>query len=489
MLVSRLVAICSLVLVSGAAAPVGSSAAGSAQQWTQAGSMSVARYVHAAVRLPSGRVLVAGGDDDVLFHTAADVYDPASNAWGPIAPLPRPQRYHGASLSTGEALFVGGEPHDHAAGPSAYRFDEELGTWTATAIPPNPQSGHNSGRHAAQLVELLSGRLLYAGGYNNHGGFPAFTSAELYDPTTTLWSSTASMATGRLIFAAARLPSGKVIVTGGWAATDASAAVYATTEIYDPLAVTWTPGPPMSTPRSGHEAVALPSGKVLVIGGFPSGGGGVNALASAELYDPVTNSWAATAPMGAARAYHGATLLFDGRVLVVGGIRNRGDFSSVLSSAEVYSPATGTWSNAGVMAVPRTRMSVTSLPDGRALVAGGRTLGEVVLASAEIFAPPCTLTLPTIAAASSGNGMLEIELTISPVCAGVDVILVGVTEGFTPGTASASPPGPATNQWSIGTLDTIGKVRSITGATYTFTYQATDASGYVATFEATIAIP
>jgi hypothetical protein len=489
MLARRLVALCSLGLLVGVAAPAGSSAAGSAQQWSQAGTMSVARYVHAAVTLPSGRVLVAGGDDDVVFHTAADAYDPASNAWAPVASLLRAQRYHGARLSTGEALFVGGEAHDHAAAPSAYLFDEDPGEWNPTASPPIPQSSHNSGRHAAQLVGLLSGRLLYVGGYNNHGGFPAFTSAELYEPTTGLWSPTASMATGRLIFAAARLPSGGAIATGGWAATDPSAAVYASTELYDAVAFTWTPGPAMSTPRSGHEAVALPSGKVLVMGGFPSGASGVGALASAEIYDPATNSWQPTAPMGTARAYHGATLLSDGRVLVAGGLASRGDYSAVLSSSELFSPMTGTWSGAGAMAVPRARMSVTPLADGRALVAGGRTLGEAVLASAELFAPPCALTAPTVTAASSGNGMLEVELTLSPVCVGMDVVLAGVAEGSTPGTPSASAPGPATNQWSVGTLDTKGKVRPITGATYTFTYQVSDASGNVATFEATITMP
>ena len=88
----------------------------------------------------------------------------------------------------------------------------------------------------------------------------------------------------------------------------------------------------MQNARSFHTATLLPNGKVLVAGGSQGGGG---VLASAELYDPATGSWSATGSMHTARVNFTATLLPDGKVLVSGGQ------IGPLASAELYDPATG----------------------------------------------------------------------------------------------------------------------------------------------------
>src|SRR5256885_3932366 len=93
----------------------------------------------------------------------------------------------------------------------------------------------------------------------------------------------------------------------------------------------------LATTRAGHTATLLPNGKVLVAGGQ---GTGVNLLSSAELYDPASGTWSATGSMTTARYLHTATLLPNGKVLVAGG--SNGNFS--LASAELYDPATGTCS-------------------------------------------------------------------------------------------------------------------------------------------------
>jgi N-acetylneuraminic acid mutarotase len=106
-------------------------------------------------------------------------------------------------------------------------------------------------------------------------------------------------------------------------------------------------------------------GRVLVTGGEQNSG----ALASAEIYDPKDESWTATVDMHDPRSGHTATLLADGRALVVGGWNGEGPKASV--SAELFDPATGSWTGTGSLNAPRASHTATRLTDGRILVAGG----------------------------------------------------------------------------------------------------------------------
>lgn len=138
----------------------------------------------------------------------------------------------------------------------------------------------------------------------------------------------------------------------------------------------WAATGRMATPRAWHTATLLADGRVLIAGGVdPSGA----ATRSTEIYDPATGTFSPTGSLGAARAGHVAVRLADGRVLVAGG---------GLSSAEIYDPASGSFTPAGSMSTPRSAFTVTLLPSGQVLVTGGALAsGAVVLASAELFDP------------------------------------------------------------------------------------------------------
>jgi hypothetical protein len=132
-----------------------------------------------------------------------------------------------------------------------------------------------------------------------------------------------------------------------------------------------------------HRAVTLFDGRVLITGGMDSGG---NPTATAEIYDPAADTFAyTTGPMTAARASHRMNTVGDGKILVTGGFGTGG---VPVATAELFDPATGTFSSVGVgsLTQARARHTATRLPTGEILIAGGNS-GSGVLASTEIYDP------------------------------------------------------------------------------------------------------
>ena len=153
---------------------------------------------------------------------------------------------------------------------------------------------------------------------------------------------------------------------------------------------TWSTTGSMTAARS-TTATLLTDGRVLAAGGcgaFDIFDDCLTVLASAELYNPATGTWSATGSMSVARWFHTATRLLDGRVLVAGGFDSA--FAN-LTSAELYDPATGTWSPTGSTSVGRFGFIATLLLDGRVLVAGGGANGT----SAELYDPATGTWSPT----------------------------------------------------------------------------------------------
>ena len=198
------------------------------------------------------------------------------------------------------------------------------------------------------------------------------------------WAPTADMTSGRFFHTATLLADGTVLVTGGSPGYegDEEKDALASAELYDPRTGTWQPTGSLTTPRFDHTATLLTNGKVLVVGGrraaFPSPG-----LTSAELYDPSTGTWKATGSMHTEREGHTATLLASGEVLVVGG-----DPGEDRYEAELYDPNTGKWRAAGGLKVIHSDgHTATLLADGKVLVAGGSKPPELPVATAEVYDP------------------------------------------------------------------------------------------------------
>ena len=152
----------------------------------------------------------------------------------------------------------------------------------------------------------------------------------------------------------------------------------------------WTATGSMIAARVDFTATLLLDGRVLVAGGDRGFDAVPRALSSAELYDPATGTWSATGSMLQGRYRHTATLLPNGKVLVAAG--NVSSSSQVgdaccLASAELYDPATGTWTATGSMMAARVAHTATLLLDGTVLVAGGDYPGTGLLVTAELYNP------------------------------------------------------------------------------------------------------
>jgi hypothetical protein len=251
----------------------------------------------------------------------------------------------------------------------------------------------------------------------------ATVASEVWSAMTGAWSVAGTMKMGG--GPAVALADGRVLVAGGidWSMD----APLARTEIWS--AGTWSTSGPMTTPRTGHALLLLPSGEPIAIGGFaryPDGAG----VGTSEIFDLATSTWGRVATMTDRRA-PAAVLLADGRVLAAGGTNESGGYKQQLKSAEIYDPKTNTWTAVGAMEEERSRFDLTLLADGRVLATGGGQ-DSFVTAVAEIFDPQTGTWSQTKPMATGRGGHHAVRLKTN------EVLVVGgfpgsyTTEIYTP---------------------------------------------------------
>jgi Bacterial Ig-like domain (group 2)/Galactose oxidase, central domain/Kelch motif len=325
--------------------------------WVLTGSMSTVRLNHTATLLPNGKVLAVGGGASTLSGTSsAEIYNPASGTWTLTGSLNLARTDHSATLlPNGTVLVTGG--YNGSALSSAEIYNPSTGIWTLTGSMSTTRWFHTA-------TLLPDGTVLVVGGSGAANDTTDLASAEIFNPTTGTWTLTGSMSTARYRHTATLLPNGTVLVAGGDddSLSNGGPAV-ASAEIFNPATGTWTLTGSMSMARYDHTATLLANGTAMVTGGG-AGNGFATILASTEIYDPVAGTWSVTSSLTTARFAHTATLLPNGRVLVAGG-------SGELSSAEIYDPVAAAWTVTGSLNWGRESHTATLLPNGTVLAAGG----------------------------------------------------------------------------------------------------------------------
>ena len=410
--------------------------------FTTTGPLSSIRAGHSTTLLRNGTVLVVGGFNGTVRLASSERYDSATGRWTASGAMAIGRTTHTATLlSNGKVLATGGHVSATGSTPTCELYDPATGTWTVTGAMATAR-----GNHTATL--LLNGKVLVVGGYNRGGGYTVLT-AELYDATTGTWTSTGSLAAARNFHTATLLLDGRVLVAGG-APDAAQYSSLSSVEVYDPATGVWTATDPMTSLRQAHTATLLPDGRVLVAGGFNVG----YFTSSAELYDPAAGNWTATGTLGIARGIHTATLLPDGKVLAAGGNHNTVNAPTLvaLSNAELYDPATGTWTASGSLNAARSTHTATLLPSGKVLIAAGYYVNNLVqISSAELYdsaAGPITLVnlvkLPggafQFAFTAAPNGAHTVLTTTDLALPLVNWTVLGVVPEFSPGLFAVSDP-------------------------------------------------
>ena len=221
--------------------------------WSTTPPMTEGRWRHTATLLGDGTVLVTGGVNTFILSTAS-LYDPVTNAWSAVGPMTVSRYQHTASLlQNGKVMLAGWVPAIEIYDPVAKTFTSS-GTGTLQRDRVN------------QSATLLGdGRVLIFSSTSGSG----VGTAEIYDPVSKTSALVAAPQVARYYHAATLLPSGKVLMTGG-SVSGTPTTISATSELFDPFTGVWTLAGNLPASRVFHQAALLPSGEVLLTGGFAS---------------------------------------------------------------------------------------------------------------------------------------------------------------------------------------------------------------------------
>lgn len=378
--------------------------------WENSRRMQQPRLRHAAALLPSGKVLVAGGCTEFECEgegptATAEVYDPLTGTFSNTGAMAKPRHsFSMTALPSGRVLVAGGcqDKTCDKADASAELYDPSTGEFSLLT------STMSSVRWKHTATRLASGQVLIAGGSSGSATNSELATAELFDPAGAgTFTPVAAMSAARASHTATLLRNGKVLIAGG----TSSGSSLQSAELYDPAGKAFAPSANLAVPRAWHTSTGLPDGTVLIAGGCNGSSCSSHSLQTAERFDPAGNAGAGTfktiaANLAVARRRHSATLLPTGKVLLVAGcVIDQPCWSADLTrSAELFDPVTETFQITPQPDGMRRDFTATVLSSGRVLIAGGSG-GGMALKASELFDPvglDATVTTPA-AASPSGS--------------------------------------------------------------------------------------
>lgn len=341
-------------------------------RWKKVGSLITARDEHTTTLLGDGRLLVVGGWRDCPGEglqigtcrrvAGSEIFDVATGTSHEVPMLIPRVRHTATLLSDGRVLVLGGIDEFYGTRGSAQMIAEIFDPATNQWSVAGTSLLPGREHHTATL--LPSGKVLVVQG----------RLAEIFDPESGLSLPTMPLPSGHSGHVAIPLDDGRVLIAGG--NTDRVA------HIFDPTSGTWSETRRMAQQRFWGAAVPMADGRVLVTGGWAFGT--ATYTDSAEIYDPATNSWSDAAPFHAGRSHHSLTPLPDGTFLLVGG-RNSSLLTLPRLTAQRYDPATDSWTTLSELHVARSYHAATALADGSVAVTGGYRIDNEREGSIEVF--------------------------------------------------------------------------------------------------------
>lgn len=371
------------------------------------------RFLHSSTDLSNGRVFIVGGKTSVdsAPTSTTEIYDTVSQVMsdGPSMSVGR-SGHSSIKMNNGKVLVVGGNQLDSSSAAEIY--DPVYNTFSSTG-------GLNAKFDYQSLVELKNKKILAI----TYSSGDAFLQARLYDGYTGLFTTTETDIFPRTDFSTSLLKDGTILVAGG---KDLRGNAVTYSCVYD-INLNESQNKTMALQRHSHNAISLPSGDVLIVGGKGTNisssieiyrqnvGGGTfssllnmsserifctstllpenklfvlggtsdlsnTTLSSFDLISLSDNSFTVANKM---REGHTESLLKNGHVLFTGGTENG---SSVLSSCFIFDPDTEFFQSVGSMNEARTKHTATVLQDGSVLIVGGNN-GSYDVKTAEIYNP------------------------------------------------------------------------------------------------------
>ncbi len=325
-----------------------------------------------------------------------------------ISPAQTRRVSHTATLLvSGDLLIAGGVNETGVAQDSA----QILATSRGSAVR-NTGNNMTTFRSSHTATLLTNGCVLAAGGNieDDNVGPTATASANIYNPATNLWTAPGAMGVARFNHTATLLNTGDVLICGG---QDDAGNALSSCEIYRPTSCTagdftTVVAPSLLSARYNHTALLLKDGRVWFAGGenLPASLPATDGYQSTtERYDPDTNKFQNAAPLREARAHHTATLMGDGKALVVGGFNGRNVFANtgILESAEIYDPTSNSVTPAGAMSTRRQSHAAVLSANGKVIVYNG--LGNI---TTTYVSPP----LSPISSALQQGSDVDFDLTL-----------------------------------------------------------------------------